>query len=79
MNGYDKYLEFQYKQTGDFFTALFNAISRADGNNLSLLTKGFPSEVEAYKTWTRIGVKEFLRHISQDHRLRDQFVNEYNL
>ena len=79
MNGYDKYLEFQYRQAGDFYTALFGTISRADGQNLEKLAQGFPSEVEAYKCWTRTGVEEFVKHVSPGHRLLDEFKAEYQL
>lgn len=79
MNGYDKYLEYQYRQTGDFYTLLFQAIQQADGKNLDRLAKGFPTEVEAYKCWTRIGVKEFVKRVSPGHRLLGPFKAEYQL
>ena len=77
MNGYDKYLEYQYRQSGDFYTALFGAISQADGHNLAKIALGFPSEVEAYTCWTRIGVEEFAKHVTPGHRLLDAFQKEY--
>lgn len=79
MNGYDKYLEFQYRQTGDFYTSLFRTIQQADTQNLAKFAQGFPSEVEAYKCWTRIGVKEFVKHVSPGHRLLKPFRTEYQL
>ena len=79
MNGYDKYLEYQYRQTGDFYTLLFQTIQQADGQNLEKLAQGFPSEVEAYKCWTRTGVKEFVKHVSSNHRLLEPFKAEYHL
>ena len=58
-NGYDRYLDFQFRMTGDFFTHLFQAISRADSNNTEKLRLAFPEEVDAYLTWAREG-SEFL-------------------
>ena len=54
-NGYDRYLKFQFHVEGHFFTMLFEAISRADEDNLNKLALGFPEEVDAFKIWTRIG------------------------
>lgn len=71
--------EYQYRQTGDFYTLLFRAIQQADGQNLDRLAKGFPTEVEAYKCWTRIRVKEFVKRVSPGHRLLDPFKAEYQL
>jgi hypothetical protein len=79
MNGYDKYLEFQYRWSGDFYSSLFEAISRADEINLERLAQGFPEEVAAYKCWTRVGLNEFLRHVSPDHKLRKRLISEYHL
>lgn len=59
-NGYDRYLDKQFRQSGGFFSALFDAIAHADGDNLDRLAKGFPSEVAAYITFTRVGRQEFL-------------------
>ena len=74
MNGYDKYLEFQFRQSGNFYgnyfyEHLFNAICVAGGDNLAKLALGFPEEVEAYKTFTRVGVEAFLEKCSPDHPL----------
>jgi hypothetical protein len=79
MNGYNKYLEFQYRWSGDFYTSLFRAIALADTGNTQRLSKGFPEEVDAYRIWTREGVEAFLEKVSPDHPLRDRFVKEYNL
>ena len=79
MSGHDKYLEFQYRRTGGFFTTLFKAISLADSDNLPKLEKGFPEEVDAFKIWSRQGAEYLLPKISLDHGLRDQFMEEYNL
>ena len=66
-NGYDRYLDKQFGMGGGFFNALFEAIARADEGNLTKLAAGFPEEVDAYKTWTRIGRDEFLAKCSPDH------------
>jgi len=79
MNGYDKYLEFQYRQSGHFYTALFETISKADEDNLELLSKGFPEEVDGFKIFTRVGVKEFLSHCSKDHPLKKMMHDGYGL
>jgi len=79
INGYDKYLEFQYRQTGDFYTLQFRTIMQADTKNTNRLSKGFPAEVEAYLTWSRVGVEEFVKHISPNHRLLSTFKKEYGL
>ena len=68
-NGYDRYLDKQFRMSGSFFSALFDAIMQADGTNLEKIAQGFPEEVEAYKTWTRIGVDEFLAKCSPDNPL----------
>jgi len=75
-NGFDKYLEYQFQQTGHFFTQLFDLISRADEDNLVKLAKGFPQEVEAYKTWTRKGVDEFRKSVSAGHPLLQRLDSE---
>lgn len=66
-NGYGKYLEFQFHRSGSFMTALFEAIVRADDENLARLAKGFPEEVEAHKTWTQISSEEVLRRAGEEH------------
>lgn len=78
-NGYDKYLEFQYGWSGDFYKALFRAISLADSDNSPKLEKGFPEEVDAYRIWSRVGANALLEKISSEHPLRERFVNEYAL
>ena len=78
-SGYDKYLEHQYRWSGDFYIALFRAITLADTDNTERLSKGFVEEVDAYRVWTREGVESFLNHVSPDHPLRDRFIKEYNL
>ena len=46
-------VEWQCGYCGDFRTALWDAISRADENNLLRLELGFPVEVRGYKKFTR--------------------------
>ena len=77
--GFSKYLEYQYRQTGSFYTQLFKAIQVADPENRARLVAGFPEEVEAYLTWSRKGAQDFLEHIPKDHRLREKFIREYAL
>jgi len=80
MTGYDRYLEFQFNWSGDFFTYLFRAISMADEFNLAKLAEGFPEEVEAYKTWTRVGQNAFLNKCSDSHPLKMKVLSgEYIL
>ena len=45
--------DWQYHLTGDFRTALWQAITRADEGNLQRLHEGFPNEVEGYLLFTR--------------------------
>lgn len=79
INGYDKYLEYQYRVSGSFYTALFDAIKQADPDNRDRVALGFPEEVEAYLCWTRIGIDEFVKHIRPDHPFLDKFRLEYGL
>lgn len=66
-SGYDRYLEFMFRQSGKFFNNLFEAITYADTENTEKLKKGFPEEVDAYRTWTRLGQAAFLAKCSPDH------------
>ncbi len=59
-NGYDRYLDFQFRLCGKFFTLLFEAISIADDINAEHLRKGFPEEVDAVHTWQRQGQEQLL-------------------
>ena len=80
MNGDDKYIEFQYGWTGDFYTFLFKAIGQADHINIDKMRLAFPEEVDAYIIWTRNGGPEaLLKKLSPDHQLRERFMREYNL
>lgn len=67
--GYDRYLEFQFRQTGEFHTALFNAIQYADQENIEKLRLGFPEEVHAYLLWSRSGKDVLLAMCSPEHPL----------
>ena len=51
--GEHKYMQFQFRMSGDFYTCLWRAIAQADESNLERLHQGFPSEVDAYLSWTR--------------------------
>jgi hypothetical protein len=79
-NGYDRYLDYQYKRSGDFMHALFTAITKADHSNQDKLAKGFPEEVEAYRCWTRIGVDKFAKRCgNKNSQLYKNFLKEYQL
>jgi len=78
-NGFDKYLEYQYRWSGDFYQILFQAIQQADTKNSARLAQGFPEEVEAYHIWAHVGVEEFAQHCSQDHPLLARLKEEYAL
>lgn len=41
----------QYNKLGSFKKALFDAISKADTNNLRKLSIGYPLQVEAYRKY----------------------------
>ena len=80
VNGFDKYLDFQYRRSGSFYKNLFEAIHIADVNNLKKLAVGFPAEVEAYKVWARGGgAEEFIKHVSPNHGLLKSLAEEYGL
>ena len=75
-NGYDRYLEFQFDMTGNFFKTLFMAIGRADNINIEKLRLGFPEEVDAYLTFSRTGKDAFLAKCNQDHVLIKDLNNK---
>ena len=68
-SGFDRFLEWQYQFTGDFYTHLFRAIAQADDQNLERLAMGFPEEVEAHVIWTTQGVGPFVEHVTKGHPL----------
>lgn len=76
LTGYDRYLEFQYQFTGDFFTLLFRTIAQADTNNLQRLGMGFPEEVHAHKLWTQEGQAAFAGHVTAGHPLLKNLAAE---
>lgn len=59
-NAYDKYLAFQFGQSGNFYKLLFEMISVADDVNAAKLSVGFPFEVDAVHTWQRDGQEALL-------------------
>jgi len=54
-------LKWQYRMYGDFYTALFDAITRADDTNCEKLALGFPREVMAFRLWQTTWIAESLR------------------
>ena len=54
-------LKWQWNLYGDFYTALFGAIKRADDENLERLRLGFPVEVRGFVWWNRGGLAKELR------------------
>ena len=78
-NGFDRYLDYQYRQSGSFFQALFDAIKQADKYNLPRIALGFPEEVEAYVTWTRVGVEEFAKRCLTRDKQFVAFCREYDI
>ena len=46
-------IEWQYNMLGGFKSALIDAISRADNDNLAKLSVGFPNEVEGFRKFSR--------------------------
>lgn len=75
-SGWDRFIEFQYQFTGDFYTLLFRTIAQADGKNLQRLGMGFPEEVHAYKLWTQEGQEAFACHVTAGHPLLRNLVAE---
>ena len=47
-------IKWQYRLHGDFFMALFHAITKADDTNLRRIGEGFPDEVEAFKKYSQV-------------------------
>lgn len=46
-------IRWQFGLLGDFQTALFEAIKRADDSNLARLELGFPEQVAGFTAWSR--------------------------
>lgn len=78
-NGFDLYLEYLYQQTGSFYTTLFTAIQLADSENLEKLSKGFPEEVIAFRTYRDQPIKYFTYQCTQSHHLLPRFKFENNI
>jgi len=49
--GERRYLKFQFEMVGGFWTTMFNAMNRADPDNLERLALAFPEEVAALRAW----------------------------
>lgn len=75
-SGYDKYLEFQFRETGNFYSKLFDLIAIADFEYIEKLRLIFPEEVDAYQTFTRIGQEAFLAKCTKGHPLIEQMEFE---
>ncbi len=50
-NAEKQLIKWQFNLHGSFYTALFDAIQKADPINLKLLEKGFPDEVQGFRQW----------------------------
>lgn len=77
-NGYDRYLDHQFREDwSSFYKHLFGAITTADSVNTKKLRREFPEEVDAYRTWTRVGWEAFLAKCTPDNpqvaRLREEY------
>jgi len=71
MNAGEKRLcDFMYRKSGGFFTNLFEAIFRADGENSVKLALGFPEEVEA--------VRRYHRDVGYWDRLETEYLGRKN-
>ena len=46
-NGYDRFLDYQFRYSGEFFKLLFQTMFQADPTNLNKLRQGFPQEASA--------------------------------
>jgi len=52
-NGYDRFLDYQFRRSGDFFKSLFKALFQADSTNFKKLALGFPEEAGAVLLFTQ--------------------------
>lgn len=59
-------VKWQFRMTGSFFAALWEAICRADEYNLERLSRGFPTEVEGYTAWAKGNLAYRLRKAGLD-------------
>ena len=74
--GYDRYIEYQFHFAGDFYQSLFQAIGRADKDNLARFEKGFPEEVHAHILWTQFGMEMFAVRVTAGHPLLKHLAAE---
>ena len=63
-------IKWQYNETmhlyGSFFTALWQAIVRADHENLARLERGFPEEIAGFRAWAYGDLAERFRAAGLD-------------
>ena len=59
-------VKWQFHLHGNFFTALFEAFTRADEKNLYGLSLGFPQEIEALREWRYGSLAKRLREAGLD-------------
>lgn len=52
--GQEKLCDYLHGKSGSFYNALFEAIFKADTQNLERLSRSFPSEVDAYKSYKHV-------------------------
>lgn len=52
--GEQSLVKWQFKEHGGFWTAVWDAISKADGGNLNRMALAFPSHVKAYRNYTSV-------------------------
>ncbi len=57
-------IKWQFRKYGGFFAVLFEAIARADYQNLARLELGFPVEVGGFKEWNN--GEDFTRDLIPD-------------
>ena len=51
--GTKRLVDWQMGRTGAFWTLMFEAMNRADGQNLDRLQEAFPEEVLAYRSYSQ--------------------------
>lgn len=77
-NGYDRYLDFQFREDwSPFYKHLFEAITRADANNTEKLRIGFPEEVAAYGLWVCEGYLALLEKCTPGNPQIERMRAEY--
>ncbi len=59
-------VKWQFGMLGTFETALVNAITKADDNNLMALSLGFPMQVSAYRDFCHGNMAKGLRALGLD-------------